>query len=86
MCVTALNLYETTVGSGVATIQLEGSTVYSIDLDHFDSIGDEGAGSGERRDRLGRVIGVASGQALSLNFSECVNCGGLSVYFEAAPR
>jgi hypothetical protein len=86
MCVTAVNLYETTAGTGVATIKLDGATVYSIDLDNFDTIGEEGAGSGERRDRLGRVIGLASGQALSLDFSECVNCGGLSVYFEAAPR
>jgi len=86
MCITALNLYETTAGTGVATIKLDGVTVYSIDLDNFDSIGEEGAGSGERYVRLGRVIGLARGQTLSLDFSECVNCGGLSVYFEAAPR
>jgi hypothetical protein len=86
MCITAFNLYETTAGTGVATIKLDGTTVYSIDLDNFDAIGEEGGGSGERRDRLGRVIGLGSGQALSLDFSECVNCAGLSVYFEAAPR
>lgn len=86
LCLTALTLYETTAGSGTAAIKLERSTVYSIDLDNFDSIGEEGAGSGERYLRLGRVIGVASGQTISLDFSGCVNCGGLSVSFEAAPR
>ena len=86
MCVTALNLYETTGGTGMATIELDGATVYSIDLDNFDSIGEEGAGSGERYVRLGRVIGVASGQMLSIDYSGCVNCGGLTVYFDASAR
>jgi hypothetical protein len=87
MCITAFRLYETTSGSGVATVKLGGATVYSVDLDNFDSIGEPGGGSGERYDSLGgRVIGVGSGQELVLDFSACVNCGGLLVQFDAAPQ
>jgi hypothetical protein len=86
MCITTLNLYETTAGTGLAMLKLDGATVFSIDLDNFDNIGEPGGGSGERSVRLGRVIGVAEGQTVSLDFSGCATCGGLSVYFEAAPR
>lgn len=86
LCVTAFTLYENTAGTGLATVEVDGATVYSIDLDNFDAIGEEGAGSGERYHRIGRAIGVASGQTLALDFSECANCGGLVVLFEGAPR
>ena len=84
-CITRLILYETTLGTGMANITMSDRTVYAIDLDNFDNLGVEGAGSGEREISLaGRVIGVGQGETLELDFSHCGSCGGLDVTFEAA--
>ena len=82
MCVTELTLInDAPFGAGTATVTLDGNVVYSIDIDHWDTIGVPGAGSGERLVVLSTPIGVARGHALSLDYSGCSDCGRLTVWF-----
>lgn len=70
------------MGTGTATITLDRNVVYLIDLDHWNVIGVDGAGSGDRLVTLSTPIGVARGQTLSLDYSGCMDCGNLAVWFE----
>jgi hypothetical protein len=83
---TAIVTSISSAGVGSAYVTLAGERVFDLDLGQFDTIGTEGAGSGERYVRLGRVIGVARGQELRLDLSSCTNCADLTVAFEADER
>jgi hypothetical protein len=84
LCIVRFILFFPGVGSGDAVVSVGGLPVLTVDLAAYETTGTEGAGSGERVVTPGAPIPVATGDALSLDLSDCTDCATFMVTVEAA--
>jgi hypothetical protein len=84
-CVVRWTLFFPSEGGGNAVVRAGSTTVLTVDVGNFGSIGTPGAGSGERDVAVSPPLAVAPGTVITLDLSGCGGCE-LQVTLNAASR
>jgi hypothetical protein len=86
LCILRLDMFTPGSGSGPVRLLVAGHEILRFDMAEYDSVGTEGAGSGERSVTFDPGAGVKSGDKIKLDLAGCVGdgCDGLGISIGAA--
>jgi hypothetical protein len=86
LCILRLILFAPGSGEGPVRLLVAGHEILRFNMSEFDSVGTEGAGSGERVVTFDPGAGVKSGDKIKLDLANCVGdgCDGLVITIEVA--
>lgn len=86
LCLLRANMFTSGVGEGRVRVVAAGTPLIQFDMRDFDTVGQEGGGSGERIVTFEPFVGVPRGVTIRLDLAQCSGeaCDNLEISFDAA--